>query len=95
MTPEIPGVEFDKSTIDGRRLAISRTDHRMEREGKRVHTRNGKGKKATLSPRQIQEYDFFVTQDGGENRETTEEVRPARTKKKRGRNRSTALFFSD
>jgi hypothetical protein len=65
----------------------------MEGEGKRVHLRSGKGKKANLNPGQIEEYDFFVTQDGGENRETSEADRKVRAKKKCNRNRNT-LFFS-
>ena len=67
----------------------------MEGEGKRAHSRNGKGKKANLNPGQIQEYDFFVTQDGGENRETSEPDRPVKAKKRCGRNKNTMFFFSD
>ncbi len=62
---------------------------------KRVRLRSGKDREADLNPRQIQEYDFFVTQDGGESRETAESDRPAGAKKKSGRNKNTMSFFPD
>jgi len=67
----------------------------MEGEGKRVYLRNGKGKKANHNPCQIQEYDFFVTQDGGENRETSDPDRPVKAKKRYGRNKDTMFSLSD
>ena len=66
----------------------------MEGEGKRGHTRNGKGEKTDLNPGQIQEYAFFVTQDADEVKETAAN-RPARGEKKCGRKRSTTFFFSE
>jgi len=65
------------------------TDHCMDGKEKRVHSRSGTGKKANLNPCQIQEYDFFVAQDGGENRETSESDRPVKAKKRYGRNKNT------
>jgi hypothetical protein len=67
----------------------------MEGEGKRVHSRSGKGKKANLDPGPIQEYDFFVTQDGMENQDTSEADRLTRVKKKCGRKKNTTFFVSD
>ncbi len=67
----------------------------MDGEAKRVHLRNGKGEKANLNPCQIQEYDFFVTQDDNENRETAESDRPVREKRKCGRNKNRMFFVSD
>ncbi len=67
----------------------------MEGEAKRGHSRSGKGIKAIRDPGQIQEYDFFVTQDAIENQETSETNRPMRAKKKCGRKKRTAFFVSD
>jgi hypothetical protein len=66
----------------------------MEGGGKRSYSRNGKRKKAKLNPVQIQEYNFFVTQDGGEEEEMSAN-QPARAEKKCGRKRSTTFFFSE
>ena len=67
----------------------------MDGEGERVHSRSGKGKKANLDHGPIQEYVFFVTQDGIENQDTVEADRPTRVKKKRGWKKSTTFFVSD
>jgi hypothetical protein len=67
----------------------------MEGEGERVNSRSGKGKKANPDPGPIQEYDFFVTQDGIENQDTPDADRPTRVKKKCGRKKSTTFFVSE
>jgi hypothetical protein len=74
---------------------IERIDHCMEGEGRRLHSRSGKGEKADLDPGRIQEYDFFVTPDGFENQDTPEADRPTRVRKKRGRKKGTMFFVSD
>jgi hypothetical protein len=66
----------------------------MEGEEKRGYSRNGKREKTNLNPGQIQEYDFFVTQDGDEDKEMAVK-QPARGEKKRGRKKSTTFFFSE
>jgi hypothetical protein len=66
----------------------------MEGEGKRGYSQNGKGEKKNLNPGHIQEYDFFVTQDGDEDKEVAAN-QPAEVEKKRGRKRSKTLFFSE
>jgi hypothetical protein len=66
----------------------------MEGEGKRGYSRNGEGEKKNLNPGHIQEYDFFVTQDGDEDKEMAAN-QPAGGVKKRGRKRSTTFFFSE
>ena len=67
----------------------------MDGERKRVHSRDGKGKKASADPGKIQEYDFFVTQDAIENQQASEVNRPKRTKKGRGRSKRTTFFILD
>jgi hypothetical protein len=66
----------------------------MDGEGKREYSRNGKGEKANPTPGKIQEYDFFVTQDGDADKEMAAN-RLARGEKKCGRKRSTTFFFSE
>ena len=68
----------------------------MEGERKRVQSRGGKEKKDNSNPDSIQEYDFFVTQDGeGENQDTTAADQRVKAKKKYGRSKGTAFFFSE
>jgi hypothetical protein len=65
----------------------------MEGEGKRRHSRSCKGKKANLDPGPIQEYDFFVTQDGNENQESGPAEQHGKSGKKSSRNKPTDGFF--
>jgi len=52
----------------------------MEGEGKRGRFSNGKGKKAKLNPVRVQEYDFFITPDGSEEKTSSVKRRPASKK---------------
>ena len=70
-------------------------DHPMEGEKKRASSRCSKGKKANLNPGPIQEYDFFVTRDGGDTKEAAAADHSIKAKKKGGRNKSTSFFLSD
>jgi hypothetical protein len=67
----------------------------MEGEKKRAGITGGKGKKETVSSVPIQEYDFFVTRDGGDTEETPPADQSVNVKKKGGRNKSTSFFLSD
>ena len=67
----------------------------MEGEKKRPSSRLSKGKKAKLNSGSIQEYDFFVTQDGGETEEAAPADHSIRDRKKGGRKKSTFFFLSD
>jgi hypothetical protein len=71
------------------------TDHFMEGEKRKGDSQGCKGREANLNPDRILEYDFFVTQDGGETPEATPADRREKTKKKSGRNNSTTFFLSD
>ena len=68
----------------------------MEGEKKREASLAGsKGKKENVNPGLIQEYDFFVTRDGGDAEEAAPADQSVKAKKKGGRNKSTSFFLSD
>ena len=54
-----------------------------------------KGKKEIVKSVPIQEYDFFVTRDGGDTEKTAPADHSVKVKKKGGRNKSTSFFLSD
>jgi hypothetical protein len=68
----------------------------MEGEKKRARLRRGsRGKKANPNSEPIQEYDFFVTRNGGDTEEATPADHSIKVKKKNGRNKSTTFFLSN
>jgi hypothetical protein len=67
----------------------------MEGEKKRAGLTGGKVKKEIVNSVPIQEYDFFVTRDGGDTEKTTPADHSVKAKKKGGRNKSTSFFLSD
>jgi len=68
----------------------------MAGEKRQGNAQGSEGREANLNPDRIQEYDFFVTPDGGETSEGTPGGRREKTKKKKsGRNKSTTFFLSD
>jgi hypothetical protein len=67
----------------------------MEGEKWKGNKQGTKGREVNVDPDQIQEYDFFVTPDGGERPESAPADRREKTKKKKGRNKSTTFFLSD
>lgn len=67
----------------------------MEGEEKRAGSRSRKGKKTTLNPGPIHEYDFFVKREGGDTQEAAPADHSIKAKKKGGRNKSTSFFLSD
>jgi hypothetical protein len=79
--------------IDGIGIAIA-LFRCMKGEKRKGNSQSSKGREANLNPDRIQEYDFFVTPDGGERPETTPADRREKAKK-RVRNKSTAFFLSD
>jgi hypothetical protein len=66
----------------------------MEGEKKRAGLTGSKGKKEIDNSVPIQEYDFFVTRDGGNMEETAPADQSVEVKKK-ARNKSTSFFLSD
>jgi hypothetical protein len=67
----------------------------MEGERKRTGLTGSKGKKKIVNSAPIQEYDFFVTRDGGDIEETAPADQSVKVRKKGGRNKSTSFFLSD
>jgi hypothetical protein len=67
----------------------------MEGEKKRAGLTGGKGKKEIVNSVPIQEYDFFVTRDGGDTEESAPTDQSVKVKKKGSRNKSTSFFLSD
>jgi hypothetical protein len=67
----------------------------MEGEKKRAGSAGGKQKKEEINTQPIQEYDFFVTRDGGDTEDPTPLDHSVKVKKKGGRNKSTSFFLSD
>jgi hypothetical protein len=67
----------------------------MEGENKRAGLVGSKAKKEIVNSVPIQEYDFFVTRDGGDIEETAPADQSVKVKKKGGGNKSTSFFLSD
>jgi hypothetical protein len=68
----------------------------MEGEKKKKNIRGDKGRRAGYNPDRIQEYDFFVPQDGGAEEVVAPVDQPAeRRNKKIGCNKSMSFFLSD
>ncbi len=67
----------------------------MEGAKRKGKSHGCKGRETSLSPVRVQEYDFFVTPDGGERMEAAPADRREKTKKKGSRNKSTTFFLSD
>jgi hypothetical protein len=67
----------------------------MGGEKKKAGTTGGKGKKEVVNSVPIQEYDFFVTRDGGKTEDNAPLDPSVKVKKKGGRNKSTSFFLSD
>jgi hypothetical protein len=67
----------------------------MKGEKKRAGLTGSKRKKKNVNSGPIQEYDFFVTRDGGDTKETVPADQSVKVKKRGGRNKSTSFFLSD
>ena len=67
----------------------------MEGEKKKAGLAGSKEKKEIIKSVPIQEYDFFVTRDGGDTEKTAPADHSVKAKKKDGRSKSTSFFFSE
>ncbi len=67
----------------------------MKGEKRKGNSQSRKEGEANLKRHRIQEYDFFVTPDGGDRPEVIPADHTEKAKKKSGRNKSTTFFLSD